>query len=265
VPFLKYEQDGHVVILTMDAPQARNALAGHEPIQDFEQACDRINRDSSVRVAILTGNGTAFSAGGDIKTMLRGVTHGQETPARIRRGFLDGIQRIPLAVYYLEVPLIAAVNGPAIGAGLDLACMCDIRIASDTASFAESFVKLGLVAGDGGAWLLPRLIGRSKASELAFTGETVDAAEALRIGIVSRVVVAAELMVAARTLAARIAANPGTAVRLTKRLIRESDEASFRNLLQSSAAMQALALHSQAHSEAVKAFVEKRTPQFEDE
>ena len=168
-------------------------------------------------------------------------------------------------MYYLEVPLIAAVNGPAIGAGLDLACMCDVRIASDTASFAESFVKLGLVAGDGGAWLLPRLIGRSKASELAFTGETVDAAEALRLGIVSRVVGAAELMDAARTLALRIAANPGTAVRLTKRLIRELDGASFRDVLQSSAAMQALALHSAAHAEAVKAFVEKRAPRFEDE
>ncbi|MDB5873316.1 MAG: enoyl-CoA hydratase [Ramlibacter sp.] len=263
--FLIYQQAAGVVTLTMNRPEARNALAGPEPIEEFVAACDRINRDPSVRAVILTGNGPAFSAGGDIKAMLKGVTEGQQTPAQIRRMFLDGIQRIPLALYYVEVPVIAAVNGPAIGAGMDLACMCDLRIASTQASFAESFVKLGLVAGDGGAWLLPRLIGRGKASELAFTGDTIDAAEALRLGIVSRVVDPDKLLEEANALAARIAANPGTAVRLTKKLIREADNGEFRDLLESSAAKQAMALHSSAHREAVLAMVEKRKPDFKDE
>jgi len=123
-----------------------------------------------------------------------------------------------LALHHLEVPVIAAINGPAIGAGLDLACMCDIRIASETAVFAESFVKLGIIPGDGGAWFLQRIVGLSKAAEMTFTGEPISAADALACGLVSRVVPAAELMDAAFVLAGQIAANPGHQLRMAKRL-----------------------------------------------
>ncbi|MCW1385126.1 enoyl-CoA hydratase-related protein, partial [Novosphingobium sp. KCTC 2891] len=174
-------------------------------------------------------------------------------------------QRLPLLFEAIEVPVIAAVNGPAIGAGCDLACMCDVRIASDKAKFAESFVKLGIVPGDGGAWLLPRIVGFSKASEMAFTGDLMDAAEALACGLVSRVVPAGELMDAARALAARIAANPPHAVRMTKRLIRESRLASLSAILEASAAAQALCHTTRDHHEAVAAFLEKRTPVFTGE
>src|SRR5690606_5941503 len=142
-------------------------------------------------------------------------------PFELRDNYRNGIQTIPLALYDLDVPVIAAVNGAAVGAGLDLACMCDIRIASDQAVFAERFVKLGIVPGDGGAWLLPRVIGMPKASLLAFTGRTIDAATALDWGLVTEVVPGDQLLAHARTLAEEIAANPSPALRLTKRLLRE--------------------------------------------
>ena len=183
-------------------------------------------------------------------------------PAQTRRNYKLGIQRIPLAFDRLEVPIIAAVNGPAIGAGCDLACMCDVRIAAESAKFAESFVKLGIIPGDGGAWLLPRVVGYSKACEMAFTGDTLDAKEALACGLVSRVVPDAELMAEARKLAQRIAANPPHAVRMTKRLIREGQNVQLATLLELSAAMQSLAHATADHKEAVAAFVEKRKPEF---
>lgn len=263
--FLSYEKTGHVVVLTMNRPEWRNALSGPEPIEDFVAACARIDADRSVRAVILTGAGTCFSAGGDLKTMHRVAKEGQPSPGLIRSNFMAGIQRIPQALYHLEVPIIAAVNGPAIGAGLDLACMCDLRIGSTQASFANSFVKLGLIPGDGGAWLLPRLIGRAAASRLAFTGETIDATEALRLGVLEQVVEPDVLMASAQELAQKIAANPGSALRLAKRLIRESDNGTLDQVLKSSAALQAIAHHAPAHLEALTAIVEKRSPEFGDE
>ena len=180
----------------------------------------------------------------------------------IREEYRNGIQRIPKALFNLDVPVICAVNGPAIGAGCDLTCMCDIRIASDKATFAESFVRVGIVPGDGGAWLLPRVVGMSKASEMAFTGEAISAQEALACGLVSRVVPAEELMEAALTLARKIAANPGGVLRMTKRLLREGERSTLESLLEISASYQAIAHLEPDHHEAVKAFVEKRAPKF---
>ena len=176
----------------------------------------------------------------------------------IRNGYRAGIQRIPLALYNLDVPTIAAVNGPAIGAGCDLACMCDIRIASEKAKFAESFVKLGIIPGDGGAWLLPRIIGMSKAAELTFTGDTIGAAEALACGLVSKVLAPDQLMAEARALAERIAANPGPALRMAKRLLREGQHLRLDSLLEMSAAFQALAHHTPEHDTALAAFLQPK-------
>jgi enoyl-CoA hydratase/carnithine racemase len=160
------------------------------------------------------------------------------------------------------VPVIAAVNGPAIGAGCDLACMCDIRIASHDARFAESFVKVGLVPGDGGAWLLPRIVGFPKAVEMSLTGCTLDADEALACGLVTRVVPNNALIGEARALADQVAANPAHAVRLTKRLLREGQTSTLSALLELSAAMQALVHATDDHQEAVDAFLERRPPTF---
>jgi len=146
--------------------------------------------------------------------------------------------------------------------GLDLACMCDVRIAADTAKFAESFVKLGIVPGDGGAWLLPRIVGMPRASLMALTGDMIDAQTALAWGLVTEVVPAAELETAAMGIARRMAANPAHGLRLTKRLLREGQHMRLDSLLEMSAAYQALAHHTEDHMEAVAAFVEKREPKF---
>lgn len=180
----------------------------------------------------------------------------------IREEYRQGIQQIPNALYQLDVPVICAVNGPAIGAGLDLSCMCDIRIASENATFAESFVRVGIVPGDGGAWLLPRVVGMSKASEMAFTGEAISAGQALACGLVSQVVPPDELLPTARALALKIAANPGGVMRMTKRLLREGQNATLASLLEISAGYQAIAHKTADHREAVTAFVEKRAPRF---
>jgi enoyl-CoA hydratase/carnithine racemase len=257
--FLRYEQQGAVVTLTLNAPATRNVLTGNTAPQDFVDACARINADESVRAVVLTGEGPAFSAGGDLKDMQKLFAL---SPAQLREWYRHGVQRLAMAVYQLEVPAVCAVNGPAIGAGCDLTTMCDIRIASDKASFAESFVRVGLIPGDGGAWLLPRVVGKSMAAELSFTGRTIDAQEALRIGLVSRVVPHEQLLPEAQALAARIAQNPGVALRLAKKLLRDGERLDFPSLLELSASLQALAHKTPQHVEAVNAFVEKRKPDF---
>ncbi|WP_407849895.1 crotonase/enoyl-CoA hydratase family protein [Bordetella petrii] len=260
--FLSYTQQGHVVTLTMNQPETRNPLTGNTAVDEFVTAIARIEADPGVRAVILTGADPAFSAGGDIRAMRRQADP-SVGPAHIRDEYRAGIQRLPLALFNLEVPVIAAVNGPAMGAGLDLACMCDLRIASEKAKFAESFVKLGIIPGDGGAWLLPRLLGMARAAELAFTAEVIDAQRALEWGLVSRVVPHDELMDAARALAERIAVHPPQAMRMTKRLMREALHTRLDTLLELSAAYQALAHKTPEHAEAVAAFLEKRAPRFD--
>jgi enoyl-CoA hydratase/carnithine racemase len=260
-PFLKIERVGPIVVWTMNQPATRNALTGNTAVAEFVDACTSITDDPSVRVVVLTGAGSAFCSGGNVKDMQKYAADAI-TPVSIRDEYRRGIQRLPLAVYNLEVPVIAAVNGPAIGAGCDLACMCDIRIAADTARFAESFIKVGIVPGDGGAWLLPRIVGRSKAAEMSFTGETLDAQQALACGLVSRVVAPDRLLAEAQELAQRIAANPGSTLRMTKRLLREGEHMRLDSLLELSASFQALAHKTPEHAEAVTAFTEKRAPRF---
>ncbi|WP_042940113.1 crotonase/enoyl-CoA hydratase family protein [Rhodococcus sp. AW25M09] len=256
------ERQGDVVVWTLNNPDARNPISENETIEALEDAVVAINRDESVRVAILTGAGSAFSSGGNVKHMRdrEGMFGG--SPAQLRQSYRHGIQRIPKALYHCEVPTIAAVNGPAIGAGCDLALMCDLRIASTTAKFAESFVKVGIIPGDGGAWLLPRAIGMARASEMAFTGEAIDAATALEWGMVSRVVEPADLLDAAHELARRVAVNPPQALRMTKKLLREGQQQSLESLLELSAAYQAIAHHTEDHPEAVNAMLERRDPNF---
>lgn len=262
---LLYEQKDHVVTLTLNRHDTRNAISSDEMVDAIVGACERINGDSSVRVAIITGAGSAFSSGGNVKDMHDKAGMFGGTPPDLRDGYRNGIQRIPMAVSELEVPIIAAVNGAAIGAGCDLTMMCDIRIASEKAIFAESFVKVGLIPGDGGAWFLPRVVGLSRANEMAFTGDQVNAQMALEWGLVSQVVAPDDLMTAANEMAARIAVNPPSALRMTKKLIKESQHAQLESVLEMSASLQALAHQTKDHAEAVAAFVEKRKPEFTGE
>lgn len=260
---LRVERDSHVETWTIDLPEQRNPISSNNVVDAIVDAVDRANADDGVRVIILTGAGSAFSAGGNIKDMADRTGLFGGSPAQIREGYRRGIQRIPLALNRCDVPLIAAVNGPAVGAGCDLACMCDLRIASTRAWFAESFVKLGIIPGDGGAWFLPRAVGAARAAEMALTGDRIDAATALEWGLVSRVVEPGELLPTAHELARRIAVNPPRAVRMAKRLLRESAHARLESVLELSASMQALAHHTSDHAEAVSAFVEGRDGVFD--
>lgn len=263
---LLQERDGHILTLTLNMPEKRNPISDLSVVDALCSALEAADADIDVRCIILTGAGSAFSSGGDLSAM-RPDAGGLNAslPAQTRRNYKTGIQRLPLLFQSLEVPVIAAVNGHAIGAGLDLATMCDIRVAAEGAKFAESFVKLGIIPGDGGAWFLPRIVGFSKASELALTGDMIDAAEALRIGLVGDVVPADQLMPAARKIADKIAGNPVHGVRMAKRLLREGQTADLKNILEMSAAMQALAHATKDNQEAISAFVEKRKPDFKGE
>jgi 2-(1,2-epoxy-1,2-dihydrophenyl)acetyl-CoA isomerase len=255
-------REGHVAVLTLNRPATRNALSGEDFFAAFEQHFAALNDDLSVRAVVLTGAGSAFCSGGNVAEMRdrQGMFGG--TPDEIVAKYRAGIQRIPLAFAALQVPIIAAVNGPAIGAGNDLACMCDIRIASTQACFAESFVKVGIVPGDGGAWLLPRVVGASRAAEMAFTGDMVDAETASRIGLVSQVVAPEELMDAALALAGRIARNPPQVLRWTKQLLQQATTGTLQEALHSAGRFQGLAHQTADHAEAVAAFFEKRSPVF---
>lgn len=261
-PFLLIERDGPVVIATLNRPDERNAISETAHSQEIADFCAAMTRDASVRAIVLTGAGKAFCAGGNVKHMRDKAGMFGGSPFEIRNRYRTGIQMIPTALYKLEVPVVAAVNGPAIGAGLDLACMCDVRVASSRALFAESFVKLGIVPGDGGAWLLPRVIGMARASLLTLTGETIDAARALEYGLVAEVVEPDQVLGRALEVAQSIAANPGHATRMAKRLLREGQDMKLAPLLELSAAYQALAHHTQDHAEAIAAFLEKRTPDY---
>lgn len=262
---LLIEQNDTVLTVTLNQPERRNPISDQSMVEALLATMQEADADIGVRVVILTGAGSAFSSGGDLKQMKAGSGLRAVLPAQTRRNYKTGIQRLPLAFQALEVPVIAAVNGPAIGAGLDLTTMCDIRIAAESARFAESFVKVGIVPGDGGAWLLPRIIGFSRATELALTGEMFSARQALEYGLVSHVVPDIELMPKAREIAAKIAANPPHAVRMTKRLLREGQTATLANILEMSAAMQSLAHATRDNDEAIDAFIEKRAPVFRGE
>jgi 2-(1,2-epoxy-1,2-dihydrophenyl)acetyl-CoA isomerase len=242
-----------------------NALGEEGDGAQFEAACARINADRALRCAILTGEGRAFSAGGNVKAMRERSGAFSGSPAEVREAYRGNIHRIVRSLYHLEIPLIAAVNGPAIGLGCDVACMADIRIAADTAKFGVTFLKLGLIPGDGGAWLLPRTIGMSRAAELLFTGDVIDSLTAQAWGLVSRVVPGASLMEEAVALARRIAAQPPHALRLAKTLLRQGQNSTYDTLLEFSAAGPALMHHTRDHHEGVAAIIEKREAKFTGE
>lgn len=260
-----FERDGAIVTLTLNKPQTRNPTTDPEILGALNDAFARIAADTGISCMILTGAGKAFSAGGNLKHMRdREGGFGGNT-ADVSDKYRQGIQRTTLALYNLEVPTIAAVNGPAYGAGCDMACACDIRVASDDAVFAENFVKIGLISGDGGGWLLPRAVGLSRACEMTFTGDPMDAATALAYGLVSRVVPNDSLMETAQQLAARIASNPPRQLRMAKRLLREGQVTRLDSLLELAAALQGACHHTQDHEEAIRAFFDKRPPKFTGE
>ncbi|WP_427966316.1 crotonase/enoyl-CoA hydratase family protein [Altererythrobacter sp.] len=259
---LRSETTGHITTLTLNRPETMNPLGAKGDGDAFAAACDAINADIGVRCVILTGAGRAFSAGGDIKAMKqRGGSFGGNAP-EISDGYRDNIHKVLRALYGLRVPLIAAVNGPAIGLGCDLACLADIRIASDKAKFGVTFLKLGLIPGDGGTWILPKIIGEARAAELFYTGDVIDPATALDWGLVSRVVAEDALMDEARSLASKVAAMPPHALRHAKNLMRQGRSISYDSALEMAANAQALMHLTEDHMEGVDALLERRAPDF---
>lgn len=251
-----------IVRLTLNDPGTRNAISSTAMIDALTGALLVADNAPGHRVTILTGAGKAFCSGGDIKQMAAREGMFAGSPQQISDAYRTGIQRIPRTFARLRQPVIAAVNGPAFGAGCDLAMMCDCRVAADTARFAENFVRLGLIPGDGGAWFLPRVIGQARAAQMALTGEPVEGATALEWGMVSACVPVADLPSAALNLARSISRNPAAAVRMTRQLLRESPVTDLETLLERSALLQGLAHQNPDHHEAVAALLEKREPRF---
>jgi enoyl-CoA hydratase/carnithine racemase len=260
---LTWERDGPVVVLALNRPETRNMISA-ELTDAIVEACASIQADISIKCAILTANGKVFCAGGNLKAMREREHHFAGNPAENRAYYDGGVQRLARSFFALEVPVVAAVNGPAVGAGFDLTLLCDLRICSDTTVFAESFVRLGLVSAAGGAWLLQRLLGPAVAAELTLTGDDFDAKRALDLGIVSQVLPPAEVLPRAREIAARIARHPAHALRMNKRLLRDSLGTSLEASLSLAASMQGLAQHTADHREAVAAALEKRKPNYTD-
>ena len=260
--FIQFETHGPVAVLTLTRPDKLNAMPELTDREAFTAVCDRIGADPTIRCAVITGAGRAFSAGGDVKAMQARAELFEGGAPAIRERYRRVVHRVMRAVYELPVPLVAAVNGPAVGLGCDLASLADIRLASDRARFGVPFLKLGIIPGDGGAWSLPRAVGYARAAELLFTGELIDADTAAAWGLVNRVVAHDRLMDEALELAERIAAHPPHALRMAKSLLRQGRESSYEAVLELSAAMQAIAHLTDDHQEGVSAHIEKRRPEF---
>ena len=254
---LLYAVEDGIATITLNRPEKLNAFTV-TMIDRWAAALAEAQRDPAVHVVIVTGAGRAFCAGGDVGQM------GQREPTGLdHKAYLwEHIHRIPLTLDAMDKPVIAMINGVAAGAGMDMTLMCDLRIASDQARFAESYVKVGVVPGDGGAYYLPRLIGLDHALELFWTGDFVSAHDAERLGLVTRVVPAAELQTYTYTLARKIADGPPIAIRMTKRAVYQCLRADVRTALDMISSHIALALQSEDHREGVRAFVEKRAPRF---
>ncbi len=242
-------------ILTLARPDIRNALTGAEMLAELVT----FFRSPPTGVVVVTGEGPAFSAGGNVKDMAEkeGIFAG--TPAEITEGYRRTIQELTRAVYSTDAVTIAAVNGPAVGAGFDLVLGCDLRIGSSKAWFAHTFSELGIIPGDGGAWLLPRAVGWQRATELALTARRVYAAEAVDLDILLEVTEPEALLDRARALAEEIAAKPPHSVRLTKRLLRLSRTTDLEAFLELSAALQAVSHAEPDHDAAVARYLARLT------
>lgn len=253
---LTYSQTDGVATVTLDRESAANAYSS-AMLDGILTVLEHVERDDDVRVVLLTGKGSAFSAGGDLKDMAsaRGMFAG--AAPELLKQYEQGLQRMALAFERTSKPLVAAINGHAIGGGLTLACMCDLRVCSADARLGSTFVRVGLVPADGSTYVLPRTIGFSRALDLMLTGRVIDAQEALAMGLVDEVVPASELLARARAKAALIASAPALAVQLTKRACYSGARHSLASSLELVAGYQAIAQRTDEHFHAVRRLLER--------
>ena len=255
---IRYEPADGIATITLHRPEALNAF-DRRMKEELGAALKAVERDRGVRVVILTGAGRAFSAGQDLKE--RQQPGASDLGSELRERY----NPIVLAMRRLEKPIVGAINGVAAGAGCSIALACDLRVASENASFIEVFGKVGLVPDTGSTWFLPRLVGYARAAEMVFTTDAVRAADAERIGLVNRVVPTDSLMDETRALAGRLATAAPLALALAKRGLNRALESDLAATLEYEAQLQAIAGRSKDHAEGVAAFVQKRPPNFTGE
>ena len=251
----RYTSRDGIGTLTLARPEIRNALTGTEILDEIITTVETADSADNVAVLIITGEGSAFSAGGNVKDMDSGTGLFSGDVGTIAEGYRRTIQRLTATMAATDLVTIAAVNGPAIGAGFDLVLGCDLRIGSTNARFAHTFADLGILPGDGGAWMLPRVVGWQRAAELAFTARTIGADEAAALDVLLEVVEPADLMDRTLNLAATIASKPSHSIRLTKRLLRHARQMDLPEFLDLTAAYQAIAHADPQHRTAVSAFL----------
>ena len=251
------EADG-ITTITLNRPERLNAFIGHMR-RDLAEALEHAGSDRNVRVVIITGAGRGFCAGGDIAFMAELM---QRRDAEEFSRILGAGRRVILAIRQMTKPVIASINGPASGAGCNLAFACDLRIATNTATFSQSFAKVGLHPDWGGTYFLPRLVTPNKACELFFLGDTIDAEEALRLGIVNQVVAPEDLETATLQLAERLRAAPPIALAAAKHAVYMSQAAELDEMLRYETEAQLRCFDSDDGHEGVQAFLEKREPNF---
>lgn len=241
-----------IATVTLNRPTKRNVFVNEQDCRAVVSAFDELQRDETIKLVILTGSGSAFCAGGDLDAIVGryGIGGGPDAVSS-RNAYQYGLQAMIMALWRFDKPVISAINGPAIGLGFNIALMGDIRIAASRAKFAVSFARLGLIPGDGSAWLLPRIIGNSRAAALFLRGNVIGAEEAEKLDIVSEIVPEDQLLARADAIACEIAESPIEALRLTKRLLRESMSASLAQSLELASSMQAIALDSAGHKRAI--------------
>lgn len=257
------EKRDRIAKLTLNRPEKLNAL-NKKMEWEMQDAIRKIDDDDDIGVLILTGEGRAFCAGADVGGLAGGAEKTGYTslsPDDIRRSFKDA-QGVILGLQRLQKPVIGMINGPAVGAGFDVACACDIRVGSPKARFMAAYIRIGLFPGWGGMWLYSRVLGLPKAAELLFTGDFLEAEEAYRIGVLNKLVPPEELEEATMEMARKVAKGPPIALRLSKMLLYKGLEMDLETAMQMSAACETITLTSEDYKEGAAAFREKREPKY---
>jgi enoyl-CoA hydratase/carnithine racemase len=256
-PELHYRVENHVGLIVLSRPERKNAFTP-EMIDLWAGALDSAAADQRVRAVIVTGAGDSFCSGVDLEVMAQL----EPTPLAHKQLLTDCVHRVAQALDRLDKPVVAAIRGAAVGAGLDMALLCDMRFAGRSLRASEGYIKVGLVAGDGGAWLLPRLVGQAKALELLLTGDTVDADEALRIGLVNRVYDDDELLDRTTDFARQLAAAPPVQVAMMKRAVRQARHVDLATHLDLISSHFAVVSSTDDYREARAAFRERRAGDY---